>query len=151
MTFTGYTYEQLKAANNADWEALLAVTDLLADGPFIQSRYTDQLPWLGSDNQRLILLTPRYAPLAHTFTAKRANGLEVRILPDGQLFVNGFAYKGALGALLRALRAHHLRPPLELRRAEDESPRSLRRSRTASACAAACAAATCPASAIGWH
>ncbi|MDW8300761.1 MAG: 4Fe-4S single cluster domain-containing protein [Anaerolineae bacterium] len=108
MTFTGYTYEQLKAANNPDWEALLAVTDLLADGPFIQERYTDQLPWVGSDNQRLILLTPRYAPIAHTFTARRANSLEVRVQPDGQLFVNGFAYKGVLGDLLRALRAHGL-------------------------------------------
>jgi len=110
MTFTGYTYEQLKAANNPDWEALLAVTDLLADGPFIQARYTDRLPWIGSDNQRLILLTPRYAPVVHTFSAKRANSIEIRLSPDGQLFLNGFAYKGLLGALLRALRAHGLTP-----------------------------------------
>lgn len=116
MTFSGYTYDQLRAANNPEWEALLAVTDILVDGPFIQARYTNRLPWIGSDNQRLILLTPRYVNLAHTFSPDRANSVEIRILPDGYIFVNGFAFKGVLGALLRTLRLHGLAnseiPPL---------------------------------------
>lgn len=119
MTFTGYTYEQLKAAQNPDWEALLAETDLLADGPFIQARRTDRLPWLGSDNQRLIALTPRYAQQIRTVTPQQANGLEVRLSPDGQIFINGFAHRGMHRAFMQALRAHGLmaerstHPPVE--------------------------------------
>ena len=55
-TYTGYRYEALKQAENADWEALLAQTDVLVDGLFVESQQSYALPFRGSKNQRVILL-----------------------------------------------------------------------------------------------
>lgn len=54
-TYSGYTYEQLTAGvpDEAALE-LLDATDVLVDGPFVQSRRSYALPWRGSSNQRLI-------------------------------------------------------------------------------------------------
>lgn len=81
-TYTGYRYEDLAALANraadagaagaacdaaaasvrpslpsvdpAGAEALLAATDVLVDGPFVQALHSFELPWRGSSNQRLI-------------------------------------------------------------------------------------------------
>ncbi len=54
-TYSGYRYEQL-AAGVPDPAALdlLAQTDVLVDGPFVQALHSFDLPWRGSSNQRLI-------------------------------------------------------------------------------------------------
>ncbi|HWR06518.1 4Fe-4S single cluster domain-containing protein [Sporomusa sp.] len=58
MIFTGYRYEELKAAANPEWNRLLAVTDLLVAGPYIEQQQSrDYLR--GSANQELIFLTAR--------------------------------------------------------------------------------------------
>lgn len=56
VTYTGYTLGRLLelAKRNADIVALLFETDLLVDGPFIQSLASLELPFRGSSNQRLI-------------------------------------------------------------------------------------------------
>ncbi len=53
-TYTGYRYEQLLAAQRNDWEALLAETDVLVDGPFVEAQRAYGLGFRGSRNQRLI-------------------------------------------------------------------------------------------------
>lgn len=53
-TYTGYTWEQLLKENEADRMALLGETDVLVDGPFIQSQRSLELNFCGSKNQRLI-------------------------------------------------------------------------------------------------
>ena len=53
-TYTGYTYEALLAQGDPDRIALLAQTDVLVDGPFIQSQKSYELLFRGSRNQRLI-------------------------------------------------------------------------------------------------
>ena len=53
-TYTGYRYEDLAEAGRADWEALLAATDVLVDGPFLQAQKSYATLFRGSDNQRLI-------------------------------------------------------------------------------------------------
>lgn len=66
-TYTGYRYEDLQAladgrheiANDAvlDPQAvadLLAVTDVLVDGPFVEAKKSLGLMWRGSSNQRVI-------------------------------------------------------------------------------------------------
>ena len=53
-TYTGYTWETLSAAGDPDWEALLAATDVLVDGPFLEDRRSYSALFRGSDNQRLI-------------------------------------------------------------------------------------------------
>jgi len=52
--FTGYTYEQLVDRHDPDIDALLAETDVLIDGPFIEARKNLELTFRGSENQRLI-------------------------------------------------------------------------------------------------
>ena len=53
-TYTGYRYEDLVEAGRADWEALLAATDVLVDGPFLQAQKSYAALFRGSGNQRLI-------------------------------------------------------------------------------------------------
>lgn len=75
-TYTGYTYEDLLASGRADFDALLAETDVLVDGPFLLARKSYSALFRGSDNQRLIdlkktretgrvVLWTRPDPLAH--------------------------------------------------------------------------------------
>ena len=55
MTYTGYTYEYLmQHLNEPGWEELLAVTDILVDGPFILAKRSLDLRFRGSSNQRII-------------------------------------------------------------------------------------------------
>lgn len=53
-TYTGYLFEDLIARDDAHVRALLANTDVLVDGPFIESLKSLDLKWCGSSNQRLI-------------------------------------------------------------------------------------------------
>lgn len=52
--FTGYTYEELTGKHDPDIDALLAETDVLIDGPFIEAQKDLELVFRGSGNQRLI-------------------------------------------------------------------------------------------------
>ncbi|MDY2655763.1 MAG: anaerobic ribonucleoside-triphosphate reductase activating protein [Candidatus Limiplasma sp.] len=70
-TYTGYTYEKLTeiAASDPDVAALLAVTDVLVDGPFLLSERSLELDFRGSRNQRLIDLNQTRATGAVTLYA----------------------------------------------------------------------------------
>lgn len=71
VTYTGFTLEQLLKLARRDnaIAALLAATDLLVDGPFIQAAASLELPFRGSANQRLIpgrdfaMLLPKIQPI----------------------------------------------------------------------------------------
>ena len=52
--YTGYTYEQLLAMDDPAIHALLAETDVLIDGPFIEAQKNLELLFRGSENQRVI-------------------------------------------------------------------------------------------------
>ncbi|MDY6052100.1 MAG: anaerobic ribonucleoside-triphosphate reductase activating protein [Rothia sp. (in: high G+C Gram-positive bacteria)] len=55
--WSGFTWEQLLAsieAGNKDQGKLLALCDVLVDGPFIQSQFCSSLAFRGSGNQRVI-------------------------------------------------------------------------------------------------
>ena len=54
--YSGYLYEQLLARAEAEpaGAELLAIIDVLVDGPFVEGRKAYTLKWRGSDNQRLI-------------------------------------------------------------------------------------------------
>ena len=56
LTYTGYTFERLleMAETDAGVDALLRVTDLLIDGPFVQSQRSLELLFRGSTNQRVL-------------------------------------------------------------------------------------------------
>ncbi|HEY3331136.1 MAG TPA: 4Fe-4S single cluster domain-containing protein [Capsulimonadaceae bacterium] len=84
MVYTGYTLEFLQRNADKAQVALLDVTDLLVDGSYIESRHANRL-WRGSDNQRLICLTPRYESLVGDLLPSndRSAGVEVITDSDG--------------------------------------------------------------------
>ena len=53
-TYTGYTYERLLAGEVPGAMELLAQTDVLVDGPFVEARKSYAALFRGSANQRLI-------------------------------------------------------------------------------------------------
>jgi anaerobic ribonucleoside-triphosphate reductase activating protein len=54
VTYTGFTYEELIADNNADAMSLLAASDILIDGKYIHKLRSVKLQFRGSSNQRII-------------------------------------------------------------------------------------------------
>jgi anaerobic ribonucleoside-triphosphate reductase activating protein len=94
MVYSGHTHEHLLRSGNSGVAALLAETDILADGPFLPQLYSDRLAWRGSTNQRLICLTPRYteAQLDAAFAAQgKGFSLEVR---GGRISISGLQERG---------------------------------------------------------
>lgn len=73
IVYTGFTYEALleKAAADRDIRRFLSQIDLLIDGPYIQELDQNQ-PYRGSENQRLIPLTPRYCVELETYYGSAA-------------------------------------------------------------------------------
>ncbi len=54
VTYTGYTLEELRDMPDEGVKDLLAVTDILIDGPFLIAERDLTLPFRGSRNQRII-------------------------------------------------------------------------------------------------
>lgn len=52
--YSGWTLEQLSAMENLDVQALLAQTDVLIDGLFLEAKKNLELFFRGSENQRVI-------------------------------------------------------------------------------------------------
>ncbi|WP_423799841.1 4Fe-4S single cluster domain-containing protein [Neobacillus sp. SAB-20_R2A] len=90
VTFTGYEYETILKSPNSSWHSLLKETDLLIDGPYIQSQHDLSRPWVGSKNQQYRFLTDAYKHL-ETKLAQIPNKLEIRLHPDGTISANGMA------------------------------------------------------------
>lgn len=61
VCYTGRRYEEIR--NSELCRELLRYTDLLIDGPFLQSERDPNLNWRGSRNQRLIRLSDRFTLL----------------------------------------------------------------------------------------
>ena len=61
MVYTGHVFENLVEHQDETVDSLLAVTDVLVDGPFIDALYDPTLIWRGSSNQRLLNLSSRYS------------------------------------------------------------------------------------------
>lgn len=101
MSFSGYTYDELAADDGRPgWRDLLDATDLLVDGPYDMRRPDHRRPWVGSTNQRFRFLTERYADLAERL-CELPDRVEVRLNPDGTVFVNGMARPDQLRAVRR--------------------------------------------------
>lgn len=88
VVFSGFTFEQLTQAHKDDWNALLAVTDLLIAGPFMQ-KFVCNLALRGSCNQTLHFLSERYLPLKSQLEAD-SNGVELLIDASGRIKMTGF-------------------------------------------------------------
>ncbi|HHW39153.1 MAG TPA: radical SAM protein [Bacillales bacterium] len=96
MTFSGYLYEDLQKRDEC--QDLLAVADLLIDGPFVKSKLDLKRPWVGSSNQRYHFLTSAYKHLENNLESI-GNKLEIRIYDDGTVSINGMATQQTLSEL----------------------------------------------------
>lgn len=88
ITFTGYTLEYLKETPPEGAVELLACTDLLIDGLYLQAQRSFSRPWVGSENQRFLFLTDRYS---NRDLEKEHNRCEIRIDRRGTATINGMA------------------------------------------------------------
>jgi anaerobic ribonucleoside-triphosphate reductase activating protein len=94
MVFSGYTMEEIRGRGDPDELALLALTDLLVDGPYRRDLPEARRRWIGSANQRVHFLSGRYR--ADDPCWRRPNTLEVRLV-GSELTVNGFPAPSAVG------------------------------------------------------
>lgn len=89
MCYTGYRLGDLEHRGTAEQRALLALCDLLIDGPYIHSQHADLL-WRGSRNQRIHALSARHSTLATRLAAgeraDRSAGLELELDSAGLAF-----------------------------------------------------------------
>ena len=85
---------------------MLSLTDILVDGPYVRELPDHERRWIGSTNQRIHFLTDRYH---YDDRWRKSNTLEIR-LKDGELTVNGFPARSAVGLWKRP----RVRRPLPL-------------------------------------
>lgn len=97
LTFTGLLYEDILKEADRDRMTLLAFTDLLIDGPYLQQQHDTSRPWVGSRNQRYLFLTERYS-MADVERCR--NRVEFRLDKNGVLRLNGMGDFAALEAAL---------------------------------------------------
>jgi anaerobic ribonucleoside-triphosphate reductase activating protein len=94
MVFSGYTLEQIRELPDPAAANLLALTDLLVDGPYVRELPDSYRRWVGSTNQRIHFLTDRYRADDPCWVQR--NTLEIRV-DRGGVSVNGFPSAGAVG------------------------------------------------------
>jgi anaerobic ribonucleoside-triphosphate reductase activating protein len=94
MVFSGYTLEAARALPDPTVGELLALTDILVDGPYLRDQPETRRRWIGSANQRVHFLGGRAR--ADDPRWLLPNTLEIR-LRGPELTVNGFPARGAVG------------------------------------------------------
>ena len=94
--------EEIRAADRDDWHRLLAVTDLLIDGPYRAALADLSRPWVGSTNQRYHFLTERYRNMQQSL-GEIPNRLEIRMSANGSVLINGMANSGVLDTLVASV------------------------------------------------
>lgn len=86
VCYTGYTFEELRAGNRKDWNALLEQVDLLIDEPFIQAERCSD-PYRGSKNQKLHFLSDR---IKSEEVSGQLQIAEFNLGAEGQITETGF-------------------------------------------------------------
>jgi anaerobic ribonucleoside-triphosphate reductase activating protein len=95
IVYTGYTYEELSRAGDADVAALLAATDILVDGRY-RIDLDDGRPYRGSSNQRVLRLSDRYDSVFDSYY-NTPGGRRVEIdLGPGRVTLTGVPSAAAL-------------------------------------------------------
>jgi anaerobic ribonucleoside-triphosphate reductase activating protein len=94
MVFSGYTLDEARGLPDPAVQELLALTDILVDGPYRRELPETHRRWIGSANQQVHFLTDRYRPDDPRWLLP--NTLEIR-LRGPELTVNGFPAKAAVG------------------------------------------------------
>lgn len=66
IIYTGFTLEELKDKNNASTDELLGMADIIIDGKYVKE-LDDGVPYRGSSNQRILLLSDRYKDISKEY------------------------------------------------------------------------------------
>lgn len=103
MVYSGHVLEDLRASGNLWIERMLAATDILVDGPFLESQHEQDLLWRGSLNQRILLLSERYTP-EEIVCQPRTVGLDLVISPGSRVYISGMRTRQAVGTVQQAMR-----------------------------------------------
>jgi anaerobic ribonucleoside-triphosphate reductase activating protein len=93
MVFSGYVIEELQTRGEPEVAELIALTDILVDGPYERERPDTERRWIGSTNQRIHFLTSRYC---FDDEWRKKNTLEIRVV-GREITVNGFPAHVAVG------------------------------------------------------
>ena len=93
MVFSGYTIEALRERPEPEVAELLGRTDILVDGPYDRDCPDTERRWIGSTNQRIHFLTPRYS---FDEQWRKKNTLEIRVV-GSEISINGFPAADAVG------------------------------------------------------
>lgn len=103
LIYTGYTLDELRGGSE-EARALLQRTDLLIDGPFMDSS-PNTLQWRGSDNQRIYLLSERAQRYAGGNEAQMpaARPLQVQMLAPTRYRIIGIPRRGDLATYRAAM------------------------------------------------
>jgi anaerobic ribonucleoside-triphosphate reductase activating protein len=96
LIYSGYTFRALRRR----YASILGRIDALISGPFVEGEPTT-LPWRGSGNQRLHLLTAR---ARDRFGRVSAHHLQVSA-DGGQVWITGIPQRGDLDQFLEQLKA----------------------------------------------
>ena len=88
ITFTGYVLEELQTMGLPGATALIALSDIIVDGPYRSDLPEAHRNWVGSANQRFHFLTSRYRP-GIEYDPAFPHGFEVRVGKAG-LRANGW-------------------------------------------------------------
>lgn len=88
--FTGYELAELTRPEHG---TLLALSDVVVSGRYVEAQRSLDLPWRGSANQQIHFLTQRYGPA----DMLRAPEVEFHLGADGALTVTGFPSAELLG------------------------------------------------------
>lgn len=79
IVYSGFTLEELKSKNDKDISVFLDQIDILIDGRYMESM-DDGVPFRGSSNQRIIMLTDRYKDVFEEYYMDRKKrDIEIRI------------------------------------------------------------------------
>ena len=108
LIYTGYQYEEIRAAEGAGADLLNSI-DILIDGPFAREQPNTR-QWRGSDNQRVWLLSPRAQRYAEQSDAPMpaVRPLQVQMLSATRFRLIGIPRRGDLAQYRAAMAARGL-------------------------------------------
>lgn len=89
LVFTGYLHQELLDMHHSEVDRLLRATDILVDGPYLESEPDEYRDWVGSRNQRVLFLSDRYSEGIEC--VRRTHSTEFMVSGDG-IMVNGWPF-----------------------------------------------------------
>ena len=95
IVYTGSTYEELLECEEPGVSKLLSQTDILIDGRYIEE-LDDGLPYRGSSNQRILLLSDRYKDSYEDYYLKGTKrNIEIKVTGE-HVYLTGVPSKHGL-------------------------------------------------------